>query len=165
MSDEKKAEIIKLEDLIPSSSSFTLKMFEDFEFKLKPCTGGMLIEMTRAIGNIESLLANPNAENISKIAMSLFEYDSAVKFKKQTVKTIDVNTGDESEAEIGGYFLLMHSISGTAEQYSIYGAILKSFGYDQTRIDDLIKKIKDSMNDAVNNKINEPLKKKSKKKT
>ncbi len=154
---------LKLEDLIPLPTSFKLKQFKDFEFNLRPCTGGMLVYMAHSIGNIETLLANPSIENISKIALTLMEYDSAVKFKKQQVKIIDLE-GNEKEIEIGGYKLLMQTIQGIEEQYSVYRAILLSLGYKKEQADDLIKKIKDGFNKLVNDKLDERSKKKTRKK-
>jgi len=155
---------INLENLMPTPSCFSLKQFGEFEFKLKPCTGGLLMDISRKIGNVEKLLGNPSAENISKMAMMLMEYDSAVKFKKQTVKTIDVLTGNEEDVDLGGYVLFAHSIQGIGEQFNIYGAILRSLGYKKEQTDDIIKKLKDSANDIVNNEIDKSVKKKSLKK-
>lgn len=156
-----KQEEISLENLIPTSSSFKLTRFVDFEFNLKPCTGGILVEMGRKLGNIETLLSVPSAENISKLALMLMEYDSAVKFKKEKVKIIDVLTGDEDEIEMGGYKLLMHSIQGLKEQYDIYRCILQSLGYGVEQADNVINKLKDGMNKAVNDKVKDDSKKKS----
>ena len=149
---------ISLESLIPKATSFTLRQFGEFCFKLRPCTGGMLVDMTHSIGNIETLLGAPSIENISKIALTLMEYSSAVKFKKQQVKIIDIE-GNEKEIEIGGYKLLMQCVQGIEEQYSIYRAILLSLGYKKDQADDLIKKIKDGFNQLVNDRVEESSKK------
>ena len=153
---------IKLEELLPISSTFKLKRFDDFEFKVQPCTTGMLMEMTKRLGNIEKLLTIPSAENVSKIAMMLLDYDSAVKFKKQTVKIVDVMSGEEIETEIGGYKILMHSVEGIKEQYLIYRCILLSLGYGENKTESIIKELIESMNKNVNEKI-ESIEKKSKK--
>ena len=153
---------ISLENLLPSPSSFKLNQFEGHLFKLKPCTGGILFDISQKLGDVEKLLSIPSAENISKIALMLMEYESAVKFKKQTVKTIDALTGEEGEADMGGYVLLMHSIQGINEQYSIYGAILISLGYSKEDSDKTIKKLKDGINKVVNNEIDKVSKKKTK---
>lgn len=154
---------LRLEDLIPLPTSFKLKQFKEFEFMLRPCTGGMLVDMAHNIGNIETLLGNPGVENISKIALFLMEYESACKFKKQQVKVIDLE-GNEKDIEIGGYKLLMQTIQGIEEQYSIYGAILLSLGYKKEKADTLIKKIKDGFNQLVNDRVEESSKKKTIKK-
>lgn len=151
---------IKLENLIPKSSTFKLKMFKDFNFKLNPCTGGMLIKISQKFGDVEELIGNPSAENVSKLAMMLMEYESAIKFKKQTVKTIDVLTGDEAETEVGGYILFANCIQGVGEQFGVYGAILKSLGYGSEQTDSIIKKLNESINGIVNKRIDESLKKK-----
>ena len=155
-----KALEINLENLIPTSSVFELKQYDNFEFKLRPCTGGMLVDMTEMLGNLEDLLGIPNAENISKIAMFLLEHSSAVKFKKQKVKIINTLTGDETEIDMGGYRVLMHSIRGINEQYNIYKAILLSLGYDEEKSNDMIKRLKEGINKLVNNEINNESKKK-----
>lgn len=153
---------IKLEELLPISSTFSLKRFDDFEFLIQPCTTGKLMDMTKRLGDIEKLLTIPSAENISKIAMMLLDYDSAVKFKKQKVKIIDVMSGDEVETEVGGYKILMHSIEGIKEQYSIYRCILLSLGYGKEKTDGIIKELISSMNKNVNETI-QSIEKKSKK--
>lgn len=157
---------IDLAELIPGPSSFKLIQFDEFEFRLKPCTSGRLIEMTDRLGNIEKILALPTAENVSKIAMMLMEIDSAQKFKKQKVKIIDVMSGDEIEAEIGGYKLMMECISGIKEQYSIYGAILRSLGYTKKDSEKIVKKMTDGINKVVNDELKKvnPVKKKKTKK-
>ena len=155
---------INLENLIPSSVSFKLKQFDDFEFKLEPCTGGKLIEMSKKIGDVEKLLSIPNAENVSKISIMLMEYESALKFKKQKIKKIDVLTGDEETLEIGGYELLMNCIRGIDEQFAIYSAILQSLGYDKKKAESVVRKFKDGINKVVNDQTNEGSKKKTKKK-
>lgn len=151
----------RIEDLIPTDSIFKLKRFGDIEFKLKPCTGGMLISMSKRIGNVEAMLTNPSGENISKMALSLMDYESAKHFKQQQVKIVDVITGEESEETIGGFAILLHSMGGIKEQYSVYGAVLESMGHDKQKvkkvIDDLIK----SLSDAVQDKIEGSVKKKT----
>lgn len=153
---------VKLEELLPTGSIFNLKRFNDFEFLVQPCTTGKLMDMTKRLGDIEKLLTIPSAENVSKIAMMLLDYDSAIKFKKQTVKIIDVMTGDETETEIGGYKILMHSIEGIKEQYSIYKCILLSLGYGENKASNIINELLESMNKSVNETI-EKIEKKSQK--
>ena len=159
-----KKEEIKLEDLIPVSSMFKLAQFKDFEFNLRPCTGSMLISMSEQFGDVLDLIKTPSVENISKIAMSLMEHESAVKFKKQKVKFIDVVTGDENEMDVGGYSLLMQTINGLSEQYAIYEAILVSFGYGKKQSAEMIKGLKAGVNKMVSDSLKDPVKKKKKKK-
>lgn len=146
---------IDLVDLLPSKSCFKLSKFPDFEFNLEPCTAGKMIDIVHKIGPLEALLASPNAVNVSKISLMLMDYDSSLKFKKQLVKTIDVLSGEEEEAEVGGFILLTHCISGLNEQYEVYRAILESVGYKKEAAADLVKRMKDSLNKNVNNAIDE----------
>ena len=152
---------IELENLIPSNSSFELNQFPGHVFELRPCTGGMLIDMSKKIGNIEKVLSIPSAENVSKMAMMLMDYDSAVKFKAQKVKTIDVLTGKEEVTEMGGYKILMHSIQGISEQYDVYRAILESLGYAKDKSSEIIKELKSGINKIVNQDINKKEKKRA----
>ena len=145
---------IELENLLPSSSEFKLKQFENQVFKLRPCTGGMLVEISKNVGNVEKMLSMPSAENISKLSLALMEYESAKTFKVQNVKLIDVMTGEEVEKKIGGYELLMHAIQGIKEQFDIYRAILESLGYSSEQANDTVNKLKDGLNKMVNSEIN-----------
>lgn len=155
--EEKKTDIASL---IPTNSSFKLKQFDDFEFQLKPCTGGQLAEMNNRIGNVEALMATPTSENISKIALSLMDYESSLKFKKQTVKFIDTMTGEETEEDIGGYKLLMRAIGGINEQYQIYKAILESIGYSKEEAKRISDQLRDGISGEINKAADERLKKK-----
>ena len=155
MSKTKKNDDISIRNLLPRPAKFKLAQFPDFEFKLKPCTGGMLVNMANAFGDVESLLSTPSVENISKIAMSLLEHEGKTKFKMQEVKVIDNLTGEETDEKIGGYILLMHSIRGTAEQYSIYGAILKSMGYSDKDADGMMEQLHAGVDKLVNDKLEE----------
>jgi hypothetical protein len=158
---------IDLTSLMPTKSTFKLTQFGDFEFALKPCTGGLLVSLSTDVGDIEKLLSMPSAENVSKIAMGLMEYESAVKFKAQEVKIINPLTGEDTVKKMGGYELLMNSIQGINEQYNIYGAILQSMGYGKKESDDMVKKLKDGINKVINNHAEKEVKKKTtrKKKT
>lgn len=154
---------ISLENLIPQKSTFKLQKFPDFEFNLEPCTAGKMIDIGHKFGDVEKLLSIPSAENVSKLALSLMEYNSAVKFKKQNVKTIDAVTGEESEADIGGFLLMAHCLNGMAEQFDVYRAILESIGYGKDQAKNTIDKLKDGINKMVDHSLNEDKKVKKKK--
>ena len=141
--------VFDIGDLVPVRSSFTLAQFGDEEFYLEPCTGGKLIEISKTIGNIDRILSVPSAENISKLALMLMNYESSVHFKVQQVKKVDVLTGEESTEKIGGYKLLAACIRGMKEQFAIYKAILLSVGYEESMAEELVGELKKSIEDAV----------------
>jgi hypothetical protein len=159
-----KPQVINLEDLVPQASSFKLTQFPKMTFKLPPCTGGKVIEMSKKIGNVEKLLSMPNAENIAKLAMMLMDFESASLFKKQVIKTIDAMTGEEDQKEVGGYHLLALAMRGMNEQYDIYRAILEAMGYGKERSAKIVKDLKVGIQKIVDGEMNRDTKKKTKKK-
>lgn len=160
----KNEERVDIINLIPKNSEFSLSQFKNEKFKLVPCTGYKLMEISQSLGKVEDLLSYPTAENISKLAMSLMDYKSASKFKKQNVKKIDVLTGEESTESIGGYRLLMSCISSISEQYDIYGAILVSLGYGNSKVKEMVDSLKNGVSEISSGKNNVKKKKVNKKK-
>jgi len=152
-----------LNSLIPSESTFTLAQFEDTVFKLAPCTGGKMIEINKALGSIEELLKQPDAINVSKLAMALMTFESAKTFKKREVITIDLE-GTEKTTERGGYKLLADSIAGINEQWGIYSAILQSLGYTKEKAIETTESLKKAFEDAIDEAMESPGVKKKKKK-
>lgn len=142
---------IKLENLIPSPSTFDLEKFPDMTFNLKPCTGEKYIEMAKELGDLESVIATPSAENISKLAMILMSPDSAEKLKEQKVRVIDIN-GKVKKIKMGGYILLMYLITSIDEQYKIYGAVLKAFGYSEKITKEIIKELTIEVKESLKKK-------------
>lgn len=154
-------EKIDLGTLFPSSSKFKLSQVKDKEFKLKPCTPAIMMEIDKRFGSMENLLAYPDAKNISILALSLMEDEDKLFFSKRAVKTIDIYTGDEEMREIGGVDLFMSLISlSVTELYQVYGAILESIGLDKKEIDGIIKMYKDGINKIANKEIDQTVKKK-----
>lgn len=144
---------LKIEDLIPSESTFHIKEASK-TFKLDPCTPGKMLRIGKMFNqNIEEMLANATLENICKIALGLMNMDDLEYFKKQEIKTIDISTGEEKIEARGGYTILCDLISSIKEMYEVYAAILISFGMDKEEIDNFLKKIKDGINDEMNDQI------------
>lgn len=137
-----KADISKV---VPKRSFFQLKVFGDEKLYLAPASAKKLLEIENKYGGIETILSVPSAENLSKTALSLMEISSAKKFIKQKIECFDVETGEVNEKYIGGYELLMESISGFNEQFGILRAIMESLGFKQSEaqlvIDEITKKI------------------------
>lgn len=154
--EEKHMDITQLR---PTIAKFKLNLFGDYEFKLKPCTGGMIIDMSEMYGPVDAMLYYPTVANVSKLAMYLFDYDSSAKFKKQSVKYINVENGEEETKEIGGYKLLAHSIQGVNEQMEVYKAILTSMGYKKEDTEKMAKQFIDNINGVVEENLNNVKKK------
>lgn len=152
---------IKINELLPTESSFKLSLARTKEFKLRPCTIGLLAEMNELIGNVESMLSTVSLEGVCKIALFLMNHDDALFFKKQTVKFVDVITGDEKEKSTGGYKLLMSLVKNVNEHCDIYSSVLDSLGHDKEKTKEIIKKFIDSLNGVINKSIDEDIKKKS----
>ena len=74
------------------------------------------------------------------------EYESAVEFKKVTVKTIDVETGEEKVEDLGGYNLLLKCISNIKEQMEMFFCLLKSMGFGDDHIEKLREETLSSLN-------------------
>lgn len=153
-------EKIDISSLIPTESKFLLGQFPGIEFKLTPCTGGKLAEMNKRFGNVEKLLAMPDAESVSKIALSLMEFESAKHFRKRKVSYIDPLTGDEVETEDGGFSLMSKSIAGLNEQWSVYEAILISLGYEDSKAKATVKQLKEGFDKAIEKHLGTDTKKK-----
>ena len=147
-------ESIKLQNLFPKPATFTLKQVENRTFHLDPCTPLKMMEIEETFGNFENMIAKPSAENVSKLALSLMTNEDKIFFKQQTVKTIDVITGESKEIKIGGFKLLMNLVLlSVSEIYSIYAAILESIGLDRKEIDDSIGLLLDTANSETNKEL------------
>ena len=149
---------LKIEDLIPKKTSFSLTQTGE-TYHLRPCTPGMLVKAGTALGNIQEMIALPSAENVAKISMFLMEYESQKHFKKQSVNVIDIMTGDERVEDLGGYILLMNLFNDLQEQMNVYVAILGAMGFEKSRVDSLIEGYFKEANDALEDYTEEAKKK------
>lgn len=149
---------MKIQNLIPKKSSFRLSAI-DADIELLPCTARRMVKMAEVLGGeIEQMLAMPNADNVSKMAIMLMAPESMEHFKKQKVTLIDLE-GNIEESEIGGAALLMNLIYGVSEQFSIYIAILESLGWPKEKAEDQAQRYIDAVNGIVEKKIEDSKKK------
>lgn len=138
-------ENFKITDLIPNRAEFYLRIL-DKSFFLRPCTPKDIIDLKNKKLDVEKVIQNPISEDLCKVVLYLMEYESAVEFKKVTVKTIDVETGEEKVEDLGGYNLLLKCISNVKEQMEMFFCLLKSMGFGDENIAALRKETLDSIN-------------------
>jgi hypothetical protein len=138
-------ENFKITDLIPKRAEFYLRIL-DKSFFLRPCTPKDMIDLKDKKLDIEKVIQNPISEDLCKVVLYLMEYESAVEFKKVTVKTIDVETGEERVENLGGYNLLLKCISNIKEQMEMFFCLLKSMGFSDEHIDKLREETLSSLN-------------------
>ncbi len=148
----------KITDLTPKKASFYLSIL-DKSFSIRPCTPKDLIDLKDKGIDAEKVIQNPISEDLCKIVLYLMEYESAKDFKKVTVKTIDIESGEEVIEEIGGYNLLLKCVSNVTEQMEMFFSLLLSMGFS----DDQIKELKKETYNSINGiDTNEKVKKKAK---
>ena len=138
-------EDFKITDLMPKRSEFYLRILEK-SFFLRPCTPKDIIDLSKKGIDVEKVLQNPISEDLCKIVLYLMEYESAKEFKKVTVRTIDVETGEEKIEEMGGYNLLLKCIASVKEQMEIFFCVLVSMGFSDDNVNALRKETLDSLN-------------------
>tara|TARA_R100000655_G_scaffold20726_1_gene42736 strand:+ start:636 stop:1121 length:486 start_codon:yes stop_codon:yes gene_type:complete len=131
-------ENFKITDLMPKRSEFHLRILEK-DFFIRPCTPKDIIDLKDNGLDVEKVLSNPISEDLSRIVLYLMEYESAKEFKKVTVRTIDVETGEEKIEELGGYNLLLKCIGSVTEQMEMFFALLCSMGFNEKQIEALRK--------------------------
>ena len=135
----------KITDLAPQKASFYLSIL-DKSFFIRPCTPKDLIDLKEKGIDVEKVIQNPISEDLCKIVLYLMEYESAKDFKKVTVKTIDIESGEEVIEEIGGYNLLLKCVSNVKEQMEMFFSLLLSMGFSNEQIEELKKETYDSIN-------------------
>ncbi len=138
-------EDFKITDLMPKRSEFHLRILEK-SFVLRPCTPKDIIDLKEKGLDVERVLQNPISEELCKVALYLMEYESAKDFKRVTVKTIDVDTGEEKIEELGGYNLLLKCIGSIKEQMEIFFCLLSSMGFNDKQVESLRKETLESVN-------------------
>lgn len=138
-------EDFKITDLMPKRSEFHLRILEK-SFALRPCTPKDIIDLKEKGLDVERVLQNPISEELCKVALYLMEYESAKDFKRVTVKTIDVDTGEEKIEELGGYNLLLKCIGSIKEQMEIFFCLLSSMGFNDKQVESLRKETLESVN-------------------
>jgi len=151
-------ENFKITDLIPKRTEFYLRILEK-SFFLRPCTPKDIIDLKNKGLDVEKILQNPISEDLCKIVLYLMEYESAVDFKKVTVKTIDVETGEEKIEDLGGYNLLLKCISNVKEQMEMFFSLLGSMGFTDEQVKNLRRETLESINSVD---FDKKLKKKAK---
>ena len=135
----------KITDLAPQKASFYLSIL-DKSFSIRPCTPKDLIDLKEKGIDVEKVIQNPISEDLCRIVLYLMEYESAKDFKKVTVKTIDIESGEEVIEEIGGYNLLLKCVSNVKEQMEMFFSLLLSMGFSNEQIEELRKETYDSIN-------------------
>jgi len=158
--DKKIEKKIRINDLKPTESFFSLLQAKGKTFKLRPCTVGMLSEMNESIGDIERMIAEIRTDDICKMALFLMNHEDAMFFKLKSIKYLDIETGEEKEKNKGGFKLLRDLISNVDEHFDIYSAVLYSIGHDKEMIDNIVGQLKNKLKDVVNNVASDKLKKK-----
>ena len=138
-------EKFKVTDLIPKRSEFYLGILEK-TFYLRPCTPKDIIDLKNKGLDIDKIMQNPISEELCKVVLYLMEYDSAKDFKKVTVRTIDVETGEEKVEDLGGYNLLLKCVGSVTEQMEMFFCLLNSMGFSNEQIENLRKETLESIN-------------------
>ena len=161
----------KITDLLPRESEFYLSIL-DKTFYLRPCTPKDIIDLNTRGLKVEEILANPISADVCKIGLYLMQYESAKEFKKITVKTINIETGEEEVEELGGYNLLLKFIANVKEQMDLFFCLLGSMGFTKKHIDELkdatfkgmsSKEFNDKVKDKVKKKVRKQAKIRKKK--
>ncbi|MCK5608290.1 hypothetical protein KAR91_40790 [Candidatus Pacearchaeota archaeon] len=123
-----------LTELFPVKSKLKLSLIEQTLY-FDPITLGKYLNASEEIGDIEDLLSSGSPESICKVAFFFMDEDSKQLFKE--IKTIDI-TGKEI-AKLGGYRLLLQSVSTDQEYIDIATAILTARGMKKEDIERLFK--------------------------
>tara|TARA_R100000781_G_scaffold114720_1_gene86320 strand:- start:3538 stop:4023 length:486 start_codon:yes stop_codon:yes gene_type:complete len=151
-------EKFKVTDLVPKRSEFYLGILEK-TFYLRPCTPKDIIDLKNKGLDVDKIMQNPISEDLSRIVLYLMEYESAKEFKKVTVRTIDVETGEEKIEDLGGYNLLLKCVGSVTEQMEMFFCLLNSMGFSSEQIENLRKETLESIN---SNDFDKKVKKKEK---
>jgi len=148
----------KITDLMPKRSEFHLRILEK-DFFIRPCTPKDIIDLKDKGLDVEKVLSNPISEDLCKVVLYLMEYESAKEFKKVTVRTIDVETGEEKIEDLGGYNLLLKCIGSVAEQMEMFFSLLSSMGFNDKQVESLRK---ETLNSIDSKGFDKQIKKKAK---
>ena len=130
----------KITDLMPKKATFNLSI-PDKSYSLRPCTPKDLIDLKEIGIDVEKVVMNPISADICKIVLFLMEFDDAKEFKRKTVKTINIDTGEEEVEEVGGFNLLLKFVANLKEQMEMFFSLLRSLGFEEKAIDELKEKM------------------------
>lgn len=138
--------MIKLEDLVPEGSEFTLKS-TGLTYKLRAFTMQDEIWLAKTFGEgIKEIFEKAKMQEICKIVFHQLE--NKEDFCKREVKIINED-GEEVKGTIGGVDLLISLISGMDEKLNIINALLATIGISRG----VMEKIQE---DTEKKKSNEP---------
>lgn len=121
-------EPLKLEDIIPTAGSFTLKTTGK-KYTLRPFNMNDEIWLKHTFGNDEEItkLLQGDLFKVVQIAYHQIIEEDKKDFKFQEVEFTDDN-GKSEKIEIGGYKLLFSMVSGWSDKKSILDALLMTIG-------------------------------------
>lgn len=118
---------IRLEDIIPEGSTFTLKQTGK-TYRIRPINLADEIWLNETFReDIEPIFKEIRMKEVCRIAFRLMHPDDQVDFTAQTVRIID-EEGVWIEKQLGGAQLLFTLISGIQEKLQIFEALLKAIG-------------------------------------
>lgn len=117
--------MIKLEDLVPEGSEFTLKS-TGLTYKLRAFTMQDEIWIAKTFGEgIKDIFEKARMQEICRIVYHQLE--NKEDFCKREVKIIN-EEGEEVTGQVGGVDLLISLISGMDEKLNIINALLATIG-------------------------------------
>ena len=129
--------MLKLEDIKPRASTFTLEAFPRVVFHLRAVSVEDEIWMQQEFGKeIEDVFTGMKMDGVCRIAFRLLDAPSREHFKKQSVKMID-EKGEETTEELGGYKLLERCTTGFQAKTDMFAALLQTIGISRPQIEDV----------------------------
>lgn len=129
---------IKLEDIIPQGSSFTLKRTEK-TYYLKPVSLADELWISQTFGDqLQEIMSQVKMKEICRIVFRLLEDDSKQEFRAKDVELIN-EEGESMTVRLGGAELLMCLVSGYGEKIQIIEALMDTLGASRPVRDKLTK--------------------------
>lgn len=125
---------LKLEDIVPRPSSFTLSNGKVYH--LRAVTLGDEVWMAQEFGGekLRAIFDRGEMLPICRIVFRLLSEEDKAEFAKQTV-TIMNEEGDSMQETLGGYRLLYTRISGFSEKQAVLTALLETLGISRPTLE------------------------------
>lgn len=129
-------EAIKLEDLVPEGSEFTLKKTGK-TYRLKPITLHDELWLQKTFGDeIEKIFRQIRMKEVCRIVFHQLEEEDKEDFLSREVTFIN-EEGEKQSVKMGGAELLFALISGHAEKVKIFEALLRTIGISRPLMEKL----------------------------
>lgn len=137
-------------DIVPKRAELTLGGLPEKTLFLRPKTPADEIWANSTLGaDAHAKINTLDPETVARLVFHQLETESQAIFKKQTVKIVNEDTGEELEETIGGWPLMLRCVHGHGDLVAMLRAFNRSVGLTEVHEKAMQKRIEDTQKKSL----------------